>query len=104
MFKFLGLQPGEYWQILLFKDIQNYSGITESNPDKLFTELNIAKHLPESVRSKFKYTIMELCYKVLKFNRKLLQEGNINDAVATQVPTDSQENVSSEPDHEFICK
>ena len=71
MFKYLDLQAGEFWQILLFKDIFNYSGITESNPDRLFAELNIVKYLPEAIRHKFKFTVMELCTKTLKHNRKL---------------------------------
>lgn len=70
MFKYLGLETGEYWQILLFKDIYNYAGITESNPDRLFAELNIVRHLPEAIRHKFKYTVMELCTKALKFNKR----------------------------------
>jgi hypothetical protein len=74
MFKHLQVETGEFWQILLFKDIYNYSGITESNPDRLFAELNIVKHLPESIRHKFKFTVMELCTKTLKFNRKLVAE------------------------------
>ena len=78
MFKHLGVQTGEYWQILLFKDVSNYAGITESNPDKLYQELNIVRHLPESVRNKFKLTVMELCTKTLKFNRKkMIEEAEI---------------------------
>jgi len=50
MFKYLQLEPGEFWQILLFKDPQNYCGISESNSEKLFVEMNIVRHLPESVR------------------------------------------------------
>ena len=58
----------------MFKDISNYAGITESNPDKLFAELNVVKHLPESIRNKYKLTVMELCTKTLRFNRKKLTE------------------------------
>jgi hypothetical protein len=32
------------------------------------------RHLPESVRNKFKLTVMELCTKTLKFNRKKMIE------------------------------
>jgi hypothetical protein len=36
MFRELQVETGEYWRILLFKDIYNHAGIVESSPDKLF--------------------------------------------------------------------
>lgn len=32
LFKYISLQPTEYWKILLFKDAFNFVGIKESNP------------------------------------------------------------------------
>ena len=92
----------------MFKDISNYAGISESAPDRLFAELNIVKHLPEAIRNKFKLTVMELCTKTLKHNRKLLSEpaenqesqpvGKVTDYM------DAVEDFTKEPDHEYICK
>lgn len=41
MFSFLKLTPNEYWRIMLFKDIYNYSGIKESNPKKVSNKWDI---------------------------------------------------------------
>lgn len=48
------------------------------------------RHLPEEIRKKFIFTVMELCTKTLKFNLKLN---------STEIQTDDKE-----PDHDFICK
>lgn len=112
MFKFLQLSTGEYWQILLFKDIQNYCGIQESNPEKMFMEMNIVRHLPESVRHKFKFTVMELLTKTLKFNRKLALdkdfEAQVKDRRLEQRPSSQDDQYGNdgeqELDHEEICK
>lgn len=108
MFKHLGVETGEYYQILLFKDIQNYCGITESSPDRLFAELNVVRHLPEAIRHKFKFTVMELCTKTLKFNRKLATqpqpEEKDDEPEKVNDYMDAVEDFTKEPDHEFICK
>jgi hypothetical protein len=82
------------------------AGISESDPERLFSELNIVKHLPEAIRNRFKITILELCIKTLKFNKKLSQNpepavdtiGKVTDYL------DAVEDFTKEPDHEYICK
>lgn len=84
MFKYLKLAAGEYWQILLFKDSQNYCGIQHSNSEKMFMEMNIVRHLPESVRHKFKFTIMELLSKVNRFNTKVSNDSELQAKIREQ--------------------
>ena len=40
------MQVKEYWKILLFKDIYNFAGIKESQPEKVSLQYNIVEHLP----------------------------------------------------------
>jgi hypothetical protein len=41
------MSPTEYWRILLFKDLYNYGGIRESQPEKVCERWDIVQHLPE---------------------------------------------------------
>ena len=74
LFRELELEAGEYWRILLFKDTFDHAGITESNPNKLCSEMNIVRHLPEEIKKKFTFTVMEFCTKTLKYNKSLFKD------------------------------
>lgn len=70
MFAFINFNPVEYWRILLFKDYYNFGGIKESNPECVQFNWDIALHLPEAIRAKFKFTVAEYLHKVYKFNER----------------------------------
>ena len=54
MFKYITLTATEFYSILLYKDMYNFSGIMESAPEKVTARWDIAHHLPEAVQNKFK--------------------------------------------------
>ena len=49
IFQKLVIIPNAYWKLMLFKDKNNYSGISEGEGSKLVSQWNIAKHLPEVI-------------------------------------------------------
>ena len=53
MFIHVSMEPSEYYSILLFKDMYNYGGIKESDPEKIFSRWDIALHLPTITQKRF---------------------------------------------------
>jgi hypothetical protein len=121
LFSWVTFTPVEYWRCLLFKDIYNYAGIKESNPESVLSRWDISLHLPEAIQQIFKHTVGEYLLKVYRYNEKLKiekvepvvkDEGDVpmESANASANPKDdiqvmdTVEDYKKEPDHEFICK
>jgi hypothetical protein len=108
MFKYIMLQPSEYWKILLFKDYYNYAGIKESNPDVVDFKYDVCLHLPEAVQQKFKLTICEFVLKVHQENLKRVNQHHVAEFDANFEPIknfmDTTDGFEKEPDHEFVHK
>ena len=74
LFSWINFTPVEYWRCLLFKDIYNYAGIKESNPDAVLSRWDISLHLPEAIQQIFKHTVGEYLLKVYRYNEKIKAE------------------------------
>jgi DNA polymerase epsilon subunit 1 len=48
-FRFITLQPTEFYKVLLFKDPFNWGGIRESSPDIVSAKWDMSNHLPEAI-------------------------------------------------------
>jgi hypothetical protein len=72
MFKYITLTATEFYSILLYKDMYNFSGIMESAPEKVTARWDIAHHLPEAVQNKFKMQMADYVLKVSRYNAKRL--------------------------------
>jgi len=44
---------------MLFKDIYNFGGVKESQPERIQSRWDIARHLPEVTQKKFLYLVAE---------------------------------------------
>ena len=65
--------------------------------------MNIVRHLPESVRHKFKFTIMELLSKVNKFNMKVAADPELEQKLRSQAQELYPEDDVA-VDHHEICR
>ena len=70
----------------------------------MYMEMNIVRHLPESVRHKFKFTVMELLTKTLKFNRKIAADPELMKQVSKRPNEYADEAESDQVDHAEICR
>lgn len=121
LFQYITLQPVEYYHILLFKDIYNFGGIKESQPDQISSRWDVCNHLPEVTQKKFLYLIGEFILKVSRYNKKALEKaqrrepGDAEQAAAEEMLgragdkkhkiesyMDAVEDIKKEADHDFI--
>jgi len=79
LFSFINLNPVEYWSILLFKDLYNYGGIKESEPEKVCSRWDIVLHLPEITQRSFRLLVADYILKVYRYNQKLSRKNALND-------------------------
>lgn len=114
LFQYIDLQPVEYYSILLFKDLYNYGGIKESDPDRVVSKWDIALHLPQVTQKKFLYTIGEFILKVDRRNKKIIKKTAAGETMPEEDGspakarimslTDAVDDIKREPDHDFISK
>jgi hypothetical protein len=109
MFKYITLTATEFYSILLYKDMYNFSGIVESAPEKVTARWDIAHHLPEAVQNKFKMQMADYVLKVSRYNAKrraanapIIEEKPESKKVTSIM--DVVEDQIKEQDHDFICK
>lgn len=110
-FRFITLQPSEFYRVLLYKDLFNWGGIRESSPDIVSAKWDMSNHLPEAVQKKFKMHLADYLLKVHRFNTKLRADQgakgemkNLEDKENKILSVmDAADDMKKEPDHEFIC-
>jgi len=79
LFKYVSIEPAEYWRTLLFKDRFNFAGDKgEGEENKIVQRWNICDHLPEVTRRAFKLTSAEYIRKVTNYNRDLAKKGALD--------------------------
>jgi len=91
LFRFIRLQPVEYWRSLLFKDRFNFAGIKETAPEEVTMYSDIVQHLPQATRKRYEVIVKEFVAKVSKHNQKLLKQDLEQDAFEKQRELDYQQ-------------
>ena len=116
LFSFITLNPTEYWRIILFKDLYNYGGIKESQPEKVCERWDIVQHLPEITQKQFRLIVGEYILKVYNYNQKLLvrkadKEGDgmpegeeVLAEKKIESYMDAVDDIKKEPDHDYVSK
>ena len=109
------MNPTEYWSILLFKDLYNYGGIKESEPEKVCARWDIVQHLPEITQKQFRLIVGEYILKVYRYNQKLQtrktdkgEDGMAEEGAPAEKKVESYmdavDDIKKEADHEYVSK
>ena len=90
LYEYIILEPGNFWRLLVFKDIYNYGGIQESQPNKISSNWNIGEHLPPAVEDLFLNVIAEFIYKLYKY----MQTKNAEEVLGKKILEESKDDIS----------
>ncbi len=82
LYQHIFVEPTTYWRLLLFKDVHNYGGIQESQPNKIASSWNIGEYLPPAVEEILLSVIAQYIHKLYSFMRTHKD---------TEVPEEAQE-------------
>ena len=69
LYQHILVEPGTYWRLLLLKDIHNYGGIQESQPNKIASSWNIGEYLPPAVEEILLSMIAQYIHKLYTYMR-----------------------------------
>ena len=65
--------PQTYWKMLLFKDRNNYAGISEE-ASQVLSKMSIARHLPAAVEPEFHIIVADFLQVLFAQLKKLIAE------------------------------
>eukprot|EP01022_Parablepharisma_sp_SALTPOND_P011850 TRINITY_DN1509_c0_g2_i1.p1 TRINITY_DN1509_c0_g2~~TRINITY_DN1509_c0_g2_i1.p1 ORF type:complete len:2157 (+),score=297.67 TRINITY_DN1509_c0_g2_i1:3876-10346(+) len=79
LYQYILLEPINYWRLLLFKDIYNYGGIQEAQPNKIASCWNIGEYLPPAVEEVLLNTIAQYIHKIYSFMQTRTEDEDLDE-------------------------
>jgi len=109
-FEQLFVEPQEFWEVLLWKDNFNFSGISALTAEKQVAQVwDVARYLPPAPARKFRIVAADLVQKVHTEQVRRNQLNDHSEEPAKEAPKftsymDSYIEDKQSADHEFISK